>query len=63
MNKQEIETMIAGRKLHHSALRQGYVSRKIAGTASVYKGRFGEGIIILRPNFNSTRYCIVEYYI
>lgn len=63
MGPQETETMTAGRKLHHAALHRGYVSRKIAGYASEYKGRFGEGIIVYRPNFNSTRYCIVEYYI
>lgn len=36
-------------KLHHIASRRGYISRKSAGEVETYKGRFGEGYIILRP--------------
>ena len=36
-------------KLHHIASRRGYISRKSAGKGESYKGKFGEGYIILRP--------------
>ena len=50
-------------KLHHIASRRGYISRKSAGEVETYKGRFGEGYIILRPRFDTTNYIYVEYYI
>jgi hypothetical protein len=51
-------------KLHHTALTRGYVSRKNPeGIARPYKGKFGEGIMIFTPNFESTRYCYVSYYV
>lgn len=51
---------------HHSARCRGYVSRKhpegqLENTA--YKGRFGEGVTIKTPAYDSTRYCYREYYI
>ena len=51
-------------KFHHSALTRGYVSRKnLKGIIQEYNGKFGKGIKIYTPNFNSTRYCFVSYYI
>jgi hypothetical protein len=50
-------------KLHHIASRRGYISRKSAGEVESYKGKFGEGYIILRPRFDTTNYIYVEYYI
>lgn len=52
-----------GLTLHHTSPMRGYVSRKNqAGIAVPYKGRFGEGVKIYTPNFESTRYCYVPYY-
>jgi hypothetical protein len=50
-------------KLHHIASRRGYISRKSAGEVESYKGKFGEGYIILRPRWDTTNYIYVEYYI
>ena len=58
-----IEEITSTMKLHHIASRRGYISRKSAGKVETYKGRFGEGYIILRPRFDSTNYIYVEYYI
>lgn len=51
---------------HHRARCMGYVSRKhpegqLENTA--YKGRFGEGVTIKVPAWDSSRYCYREYYI
>ena len=51
---------------HHSARCRGYVSRKIPEGQLEnidYKGRFGEGVTIKTPAYDSTRYCYREYYI
>lgn len=48
---------------HHTALTKGYVSRKCEGIVKPYKGRFGEGYKILRPNWQSVRYSYVEYWV
>lgn len=52
-----------GKKLHHSALARGYVSRKTEGVVEQYEGRFGKGVKVCKPNFGSSRYMIVEYWI
>jgi hypothetical protein len=53
-----------GLRLSHTSLTRGYVSRKKPeGTTLEYKGRFGKGAKILTPNFHSTRYCYVTYYL
>ena len=52
-------------RLHHTSLTRGYVSRK-DGTKqpfTPYKGRFGEGFTRLLPNWGSTNYSFIEYYI
>lgn len=51
-------------KFHHTSLTSGYVSRKHPeGVTLPYKGRYGKGVKVLTPNFDSTRYCFVSYYI
>ena len=58
-----IEEITRTMKLHHIASRRGYISRKSAGEVESYKGKFGEGYIILRPRWDTTNYIYVEYYI
>lgn len=51
---------------HHSSRCRGYVSRKCPEGQLEnidYKGRFGEGVTIKTPAYDSTRYCYREYYI
>lgn len=60
MTINEIESRF---KLHHTASRRGYVSRKIDGIVEPYKGKFGEGYVIIRPRFDTTRFVTVEYYV
>ena len=50
-------------KFHHSAYYRGYVSRRLTGYIKPYKGKFGEGFAIYKPNWGSTRYAVVEYWI
>lgn len=51
-------------KLHHTALASGYVSiNATEGIQKPYKGKFGEGYTIRRHNPNSTRYCLITYYV
>ena len=54
-------------RFSHGAWHRGYISRKTARDHSYpvgsYTGRFGNGFIVYKPSFNSTRYYIVEYYI
>lgn len=47
---------------HHSALTRGYVKVNQEIKES-YSGKFGTGYKIYKHNPNSTRYCIVEYWI
>ena len=55
----------------HTSLKQGYVSRvkpnsehpASKGYYKPYSGRFGEGFAELEPNWNSTRYCFISYWI
>ena len=56
----------SGINLHHTALTRGYVSRKLSNDDCVaipYSGKFGEGYIVYTPNWDSTRYCYISYYI
>lgn len=52
-------------KLHHTALCRGYVSRKSNAEPVIeeYSGRFGRGYKVYSPNWRSTEYCYVSYYI
>lgn len=50
-------------KEHHTSLFRGYVSRKTGGNIQTYKGKFGQGYIELSPNYKSTKYSFITYYI
>ncbi len=53
-----------GYHLHHTALSRGYISRKLKdGIVEEYDGRFGKGYTVSKPNFESTRYYFVSYYV
>lgn len=69
----ETSREIRGKKCRysHTSLKQGYVSRvapnpehsTTLGRYKPYSGRFGTGFIELTPNWRSTRYCFVSYWI
>jgi hypothetical protein len=42
---------------------RGYVSRKTNGHAASYKGKYGSGYCVYRPNWESTRYSYITYYV
>ncbi len=65
MNTQELNQKVENGeiKLHHTSLTRGYVSRKTDGHVYEYSGKFGKGYKHYSPNFESTRYCYVTYYI
>jgi hypothetical protein len=43
---------------------RGYVSRKgKVSTAYPYKGKYGSGYCVYRPNWESTRYSFITYYV
>ena len=51
-------------RLHHTALTRGYVSRKCPeGIRERYSGKFGTGYTIKKPNWKSTQYCYIEYWV
>lgn len=51
-------------RLHHTALTRGYVSRKCPeGIKERYSGKFGTGYTIKKPNWKSTQYCYIEYWV
>jgi hypothetical protein len=52
-----------GYTLHHRALERGYISRKGTGWEETYSGKFGTGIKLHLPNWQSTSYHIIEYWI
>lgn len=55
-----------GFRLYQTALTRGYISRKKKDSDLVcdeYTGKYGKGYKVLKPNFNSTKYCVVEYWI
>lgn len=55
---------LKGLKLSHTSLARGYVSRKNTdGIVEEYEGRFGKGYKVFTPNWDSTRYCYVTYYV
>lgn len=53
-----------GLKHHHYACAGGYVTRKVAlGKARPYEGKFGCGVIIEMPRWDTTRYHMRDYYL
>jgi hypothetical protein len=61
----QVKQMVDAKELRqmHTALTRGYVSRKTKGTVVPYSGKFGEGFVAYTPNWDSTRYCFVTYYV
>ena len=63
---QEIEKAVTSGtlKMVKTSMWRGYVSRKGKVTiAHPYKGRYGSGFCVYRPNWGSTRYSFVTYYV
>ena len=54
---------VYGLHLHHVAAKAGYVSRKLECIREAYRGRFGEGYILLRPRRDTKRYVWCEYWV
>ena len=50
-------------RVHHTATRRGYESRKGDGHVEEYNGRFGKGYIAITPRWDTTCYVYVTYYI
>lgn len=50
-------------KIHHTASRRGYESRKGKGHVEEYNGRFGVGFIHVKPRYDTTQYVSITYYI
>lgn len=50
-------------KYHHMSTRRGYISRKLAAEVSNYKGKFGRGLMICKPRWDSTTYHHCEYWL
>ena len=46
-----------------TSMYRGYVSRKTKGHVAPYKGKYGSGFCVYRPNWESTRYSFVTYYV
>lgn len=57
------DKVIGTAKFHHSAMAKGYVSRKLECIIEDYSGKYGKGFKVLYPNYRSTRYVIIQYYI
>jgi hypothetical protein len=65
MNTQDLEAKVAAgeiTKLHTSYIRR-YVSRKSGSYVVPYNGKFGKGFAVLSPNWGSTRYSHITYYV
>lgn len=51
-------------KYHHTAKFKGYIHRKNWEPKPYYYcGKYGEGIIIERPNWDSSKYSYKDYYL
>ena len=62
----DIDSFMAARgyHLHHVATTRCYVSRiSDSRRVETYKGRFGEGYIVYSPNWSSTNYSYIAYYV
>ena len=47
----------------HTSYRRGYVSRKLKGIVSPYKGKFGNGFVLDSPCYHSTLYHYRTYFV
>lgn len=52
-----------GHRAHHTAMKAGYISRRIAGAVEEYRGQYGSGYLVHEPSFSGTKYHEVTYYI
>lgn len=54
-----------GLSLVQRSLYRKYISRRLDcyGLAEEYNGRYGKGLRVFRPNWGSTNYCWVEYWV
>ena len=53
-----------GYHLHHVATTRCYVSRTSdSRCVETYKGRYGEGYAVYTPNWRSTNYSYIAYYV
>lgn len=53
-----------GARYHHRSLTRCYVTRTgDTGAAYAYNGRFGRGYVQYQPNWESTTYSFINYYI
>lgn len=54
-----------GYKFHHAASSFGYVSRRLDMplTATFYEGKFGVGVKVFFPRYDTKRFCRVEYWL
>ncbi len=57
------ELYVEGYEFHHSALKRGYMNRKIEGEVNYYNGRFGEGYTIEKPRYDTTQYHTIQYFV
>lgn len=65
MTEQDLDKKAAAgelRRLHTSYVRE-YVSRVEEPVVREYNGRFGRGFALLSPNWDSTRYSRITYYV
>lgn len=48
-----------------TSLYRKYISRRLSsyGLCEPYNGRYGKGLRVFRPNWGSTNYCWVEYWV
>lgn len=52
-----------GFRFDHVATERGYISRKLDYKIQPYIGRFGIGVKVMFPRFDTTQYINVEYHI
>jgi len=63
-NQEELTFLTENLYEHHTSLCRGYVSRKDNLVRwDNYAGRFGKGIRVYSPNYESTQYCYVTYWV
>ncbi len=64
-NNELIDKVESTCRFSHTSLARGYVPVKTypRGIIQPYKGRFGEGYVVLEHTSCSTRYCLKSYYI
>lgn len=50
-------------RLYKKAVRRGYTTRKVKNIIYGYSGKYGNGFLVTYPNYESTLYSVVEYWI